>query len=140
MFKLDESFLEELGLQGMPEEQKGEFLKHVQEELEVKVGERIAEGMSEEQMDDFEKILDGDQGAIDAVLTANENYKSDTVYRLLVDQNGYADGAPETLQEYASMRWLMRNKPNHAEVVTQVIEELKEEIRKNKDGILGAEA
>lgn len=51
---LDEGFLREVGLSVMPEEQRRAFLEYAQEELEVRVGEGIAEGMTEEQMRGFE--------------------------------------------------------------------------------------
>lgn len=51
---LDEGFLREVGLSVMPEEQRRAFLEYAQEELEVRVGEEIADGMTEEQMREFE--------------------------------------------------------------------------------------
>ena len=45
--EFDEKFLREVGLAVMPEEEKRAFLDYVQEELEVRVGEEIAEGMTE---------------------------------------------------------------------------------------------
>ena len=38
--QFDDSFLQEMGLQAMPEDQKKAFLDYVQEELEVRIGER----------------------------------------------------------------------------------------------------
>ena len=53
--EFDEKFLREVGLAVMPEEEKRAFLDYVQEELEVRVGEEIAEGMTEEKMKEFEE-------------------------------------------------------------------------------------
>lgn len=52
--EIDEKFLREVGLSAMPEEQKKAFLEYAQEELEVRVGEEIADGMTEEKMQEFE--------------------------------------------------------------------------------------
>lgn len=38
----------------MPEDEKKAFLDYVQEELEVRIGEEIADGMTEEKMKEFE--------------------------------------------------------------------------------------
>lgn len=38
----NEEFLAEMGLAAMPEEQKQDFLAYVQEELEVRIGEKIS--------------------------------------------------------------------------------------------------
>ena len=52
--EVDEGFLREVGLAAMPEAEKRAFLDYVQEELEVRIGEGIAEGMTEEKMQEFE--------------------------------------------------------------------------------------
>ena len=54
----DEQFLQEMGLSAMPEDQKQQFLDYVQEELEVRIGERISRGLTEEQLAEFDTIND----------------------------------------------------------------------------------
>lgn len=49
-----DEFLKEVGLSVMPDDQKKAFLEYVQEELEVRIGEEIADGMTEEKMAEFE--------------------------------------------------------------------------------------
>ena len=44
--KFDEKFLQEMGLSAMPEDQKQDFLDYIQEELEVRIGERISRGLT----------------------------------------------------------------------------------------------
>lgn len=56
--KFDENFLQEMGLSAMPEDQKQAFLKYVQEELEVRIGERISKGLTEVQLNEFDLITD----------------------------------------------------------------------------------
>ena len=53
--EINEEFLREVGLSAMPEAQRKAFLEYAQEELEVRVGEEIAEGMTEEKMREFEE-------------------------------------------------------------------------------------
>ena len=53
--EVNEGFLREVGLSAMPEEERRAFLDYVQEELEVRVGEEIAAGMTEEKMREFEE-------------------------------------------------------------------------------------
>ncbi|MBQ6510651.1 hypothetical protein IJI94_01660 [Candidatus Saccharibacteria bacterium] len=54
--QFDEQFLQDMGLNDMPEEQKKAFLDYAQEELEVRIGEKISEGLSEEQLSEFDAI------------------------------------------------------------------------------------
>ena len=42
----------------MPEDQKRAFLDYVQEELEVRIGERISKGLTETQLNEFDMISD----------------------------------------------------------------------------------
>jgi hypothetical protein len=137
MFKLDGEFLEEVGLAEMPEEQKAEFLEHLQGELEERIGERVSEGLSEEQISEFERIIDGDEATIQRAVEGVEDYHADEVYKTLVRQSGYSEGSPELLGEYASVKWLAKNRPDYQEIVRGMVEELKGEIRGDKEKILG---
>ncbi len=56
--QFDEQFLSDIGLDDMPEEQKKAFLDYAQEELEVRIGEKISEGMTEEQLNELDAIED----------------------------------------------------------------------------------
>ena len=48
-------------LSAMPEEQKQKFLDYIEEELEVRIGERISRGLTEEQLNEFDMITDQDE-------------------------------------------------------------------------------
>lgn len=63
MFQLNDDFLQSVGLADMPEEQKKAFLQHLYEELELRVGTRLAEGMSDELLAEFEKLIDANDEA-----------------------------------------------------------------------------
>ena len=62
MFRLDDQFLKDIGLDGLPEEQKKPFLQHIYSELELRVGTRLSDGLSDTQLEEFEKIIDRDLG------------------------------------------------------------------------------
>ena len=61
--QFDDKFLQEMGLQAMPEDQKQKFLDYVQEELEVRIGERISKGLTETQLNEFDMITDPAEAA-----------------------------------------------------------------------------
>ena len=94
--KFDDNFLQEMGLQAMPEDQKQAFLDYIQEELEVRIGERISKGLTEAQLSEFDAITDPDEAA----------------------------------------KWLKANRPDYREIVTRTIEEMKSEIRTNRNKLL----
>jgi Protein of unknown function (DUF5663) len=77
MFNLDDDFLQSLGLGGLPDDQKQAFLQHLYEELELRVGTQLSEGMSDAQLAEFEKLIDGNDeaGALKWLETNRPNYK-----------------------------------------------------------------
>lgn len=80
MFQLNDDFLQSVGLGAMPDDQRQAFLQHLYEELELRVGTRLSEGMSDDQLAQFEKLIDAndDRGAL-AWLEANRPNYRDTV-------------------------------------------------------------
>ncbi len=77
MLKIDNSLLEEIGLGSLPEAEKNSFLKHVYETLEMRVGIRLADQMTNEQLDEFERYFEAkdDAGAFKWLETNFPNYK-----------------------------------------------------------------
>jgi hypothetical protein len=77
MFQLDENFLQSIGLGALPDDQKQAFLQHLYEELELRVGTRLSEGMTDEQLGEFEKLIEAndDKGALQWLETNRPNYK-----------------------------------------------------------------
>lgn len=139
MFQLDDNFLQELGLGGLPEEQRKAFLAHVYSQLELRVGTRLSEGLSEAQLSEFESFVDRDREKVLAWITANApDYQSDSAYQQIQQAAGGDAGDDVVLAEYASLKWLGINRPDYRDVVKQVLEELKQEIISSRDAILGA--
>ena len=77
MFKLDDNLLKELGLGSLPVEEKNKMLAHIYETLEMRVGMKLAEKMTDEQLDEFEGFIDrNDEGGALKWLEGNfPNYK-----------------------------------------------------------------
>ena len=94
--EFDEKFLQEMGLSAMPEEQKQQFLAYIQEELEVRIGERISRGLTEFQLNEFDAITD----------------------------------------QAEATKWLEKNRPDYREIVNRTINEMKEEIRANRNRLI----
>ena len=95
--RFDENFLKDMGLSAMPEDEKNRFLEYIQEELEVRIGERISKGLTEVQLNEFDIITDPNEAAA----------------------------------------WLEKNRPDYREIVNRTIEEMKQEIRANRNRLIG---
>lgn len=64
MFQIDDNFLISLGLGAMSPEDKESFILYLAEELELRVGTELSKNLSDEQLEQFEKIVEtGDQDA-----------------------------------------------------------------------------
>ena len=61
--EFNDEFLEEMGLSSMPAEKKQRFLDYAQEKLEIKIGERISEGVPEEKLREFDRMIDQSRAA-----------------------------------------------------------------------------
>lgn len=77
MFQLDDNLLRELGLGSLPPAEKNKMLAHIYETLELRVGMKLAEQMSDGQLDEFEKYIDSndESGALKWLETNFPNYK-----------------------------------------------------------------
>lgn len=95
MLKLDNDLLNELGLGGLPEEQKKAMLQHIYETLELRVGTQLANQMTDRQLEEFEQFI---------------------------------DAGGDANQEQA-LHWLETNLPNYKQVVNDVFEALKGEVK-----------
>ena len=57
MFQLDDNLLKELGLGDLPAAEKNKMLAHIYETLELRVGMKLAEQMTDAQLDEFEAFF-----------------------------------------------------------------------------------
>ena len=147
MFQLDDKFLQDVGLGNLPEDQKQAFLEHFREQLELRVGTKLSDGLSDAQLEQFESFIDRDDQKVTSWVQANvPDYENDTVYQQL--KSGAEVAARESgetisplmiLSEYASLKWLGLNRPDYREVVASTMEDLKKEIVANKDAIIGSQ-
>jgi hypothetical protein len=139
MFRLDDEFLKDLGLDALPEEQKRAFLEHIYSELELRVGTKLSDGLNEAQLDEFEKLIDNDPEAIDNWLAQHEPNFTQNEDFLRLQQMAKLEATNIALKsEFAATKWLEVNRPDYRTVVAQVLDELKKEILSNRDAILGA--
>jgi len=139
MFQLDDKFLEDVGLSAMPEEQKKPFLQHIYDELELRVGTKLSEGMSDGQLEEFESIIDRKDDVITEWLSKYApDYHNDQSFGRIQQATGLDINDPGLRAEYTATKWLEVNRPDYRDVVASVLDGLKKEISSNKDTIIGS--
>ena len=140
MIKIDEKFLEEVGLSTLAETKKADFIAKTQEELENRVGEKMSEGMTVDQLREFEGIMNNDRNTMIRVLSQIGDYREDDLYRKLLKKHGVTEGTLEILGEFLSVKWIQLNRPDYATITKNVADELKREIIEASAMILSTNA
>jgi predicted RNA-binding Zn ribbon-like protein len=97
--RIDNNLLDELGLANLPAEEKANFLKHIYETLEMRVGMRLADQMTNEQLDEFETFYNAkdDAGAFRWLETNFPNYKDIVADEFQKLKGEIASSAPQIL-------------------------------------------
>jgi hypothetical protein len=138
MFQLDDKFLADIGLNDLPEEQKKAFLQHIYDELELRVGTKLSDGMSDEQLEEFESIIDRKDEVVKTWLAEHvPDYYNDEAFSKIQEATGLDVNDAGLRAEYTATKWLEVNRPDYRDVVAGVLDELKKEIVGNRDKILG---
>lgn len=101
MFKLDNTFLEELGLGALPPAEKNKMLAHIYETLEMRVGMKLAEQMSNEQLDEFESFINkqDEAGALKWLESNFPNYKQVVAEQLDILKAEISQVAPQIVAQ-----------------------------------------
>jgi Protein of unknown function (DUF5663) len=139
MFQLDDQFLQSIGLGDLPQEQKEAFLQHTYETLEERVGTRLANGLGEAQLQEFEGFASQDEARTYTWLNANvPGYADQEDYKRLAATAPEGTSLLAIAAEYASVRWLEINSPNYRQVVSEELTRLRDEIIASRDQISGS--
>lgn len=140
MFQLDDKFLQDIGLGDLPDDQKQGLLQSLYAELEERVGVKLSQGLSDEQMEQFESFINRDEEKVQAWFETNlPGYEQAEDYQKF--KASAPEGTPEIAvkSEYGSLKWLELNRPDYRDVVANELEALKQELIASRDKILSAE-
>ena len=137
MFTLDDKFLTELGLEGLPPEQREPFLRDVYNELELRTGAALAEGLSDEDLEEFEAIIDGrDEVTVSWMERHRPDFLADPMFSRVRGALPSDTPIVDVVREYASTAWLELNRPDYRDVVAHILDGLKREIIEHRAAIL----
>lgn len=106
--ELDTTFLEDIGLAGLGSTEQEKLLGQFREALELRISTRIVEGLSDEQLQEFEALAPDDDDE---------------------------DNVAQQKQEQA-FAWLQRTQPDYVAVVNEEVELLKQDIIARSDDVI----
>jgi len=125
----DEQLIAELEIQSFTTEEQ----QHVLDGLRLKIGEALAADYSDDQLDEYQSIIDNDTEVIQRWLTQNTpDYKSTVAYQQLAEGNDQDPDWVSPDKVYAYMAWVEKNSPGLAETVTRIKAEVKADVNSYK--------
>ena len=121
----DTELIQELGIENLtPQEQQ-----NVIDELNMQVGEALAEKLTTEQLEEYQQIIDGNQEVITSWLASNApDYLETEAYKEI--EKGVA-GDPEHVPAdkiYAYLAWVDVNNPDLEKTVVEIKAHIKANI------------
>lgn len=146
MIRIDDTLLQELGLNSLPKEERDALLRQIYETLEMRVGMRLAERMSDQQLDEFEKFIDGDVVFTEQYLSSvKPNWQQSPEYQTALKnaqeaatRAGRNFNEAAVKSEFGALAWLETNFPDYKQVVASELDKLKAEIKQDSAQILEA--
>jgi hypothetical protein len=122
----EQETIEELGAKDFSAEAQQRILN----DLSMRAGEVVLDGLSDEEVEEYEQIINGNQEVIEHWLSENDPAYQDTIaYQQLAE--GF-DEDPEHVpadKVYASMAWLQKKNPDLPEKIAAI----KKDIAANLD-------
>jgi protein-tyrosine-phosphatase len=120
----NEQIIEQLGIADLPDDQ----IENIVNEAQVRIGEAVSTQLTDEQLNEYQAIIDGDEQVIEAWLDKNvPNYKDAAAYQSF--EEGYEEDPekndPKKL--FASLAWVQFTVPQLQEVVATALESFKQE-------------
>ncbi len=132
----DADLLAECGLTGLAPADAQDLLTATYRDLELRVGERLSAGLSDDLLDEFSSFIDHDMERVRAWIAEHRpDYATDPGYEKLAETLPEAS-ADRLLCEYASLAWIGVHRPDYSDIVDRVVAEIKAEIVQHRDVIL----
>jgi hypothetical protein len=110
-FKLDDDFINQVGLGNLSEDEKNHFREYALQTLQLRIGERLSEDLSEEQLEELED-------------------------KIVIEPHDTEETAAKKQQLVAE--WLKTNHPNYEQVVSDEAEKLKQDMIRNAGNLEAA--
>jgi len=120
----DEQIIEQLNIAELPDDEKTAVIN----EAQVRIGEAVSAELTDEQLNEYQAIIDDNEQVITAWLEKNvPNYKDEAIYQSFEEA---VDSDPERnnpAKLFASIAWVQLTVPHIQEIVAKAIDDFKQE-------------
>jgi hypothetical protein len=120
----DEQIIAQLNIAELPDDEKTAVIN----EAQVRIGETISEELTDEQLNEYQAIINGNEQVIDAWLEKNvPNYKDEAIYQSFEEsyESDPEHNSPAKL--FASIAWVQLTVPHIQDLVAKALERFKQE-------------
>ena len=120
----DEQIIAQLNIAELPDDEKTAIIN----EAQGRIGESISEQLSDEQLNEYQAIIDGNEHVIDAWLEQNvPNYKDEAVYQSFEEAYETDPERNSPTKLFASIAWVQLTVPHIQDVVAKALDDFKQE-------------
>ena len=118
----DEYIIEQLSIEAFSKAEQEEMLN----EVRMRIGEAVSESLSEQQLNEYQAIIDANDSVIQPWLEQNvPEYKNTVVYQQLVEDSASDPEHNDPAKLFANLAWVELNIPNRKEIADAVITDYK---------------
>lgn len=121
-----QDMISRLGIGELSETEQADIL----DEANRRIGENLSSGLNEQQINEYQAIIDGNQAVIDAWLEQNvPDYKESPIYQEI--DAGFATDPDQVPADkaFAAMAWVQQHTPDALETIEKVLTDYGNELK-----------
>lgn len=120
----EEQIIEQLGIADLPDDEKTAVIN----EAQVRIGEAVSEQLTDDQLAEYQAIIDGNEQVIASWLEKNiPNYKNEAVYQSFEEGVESDPERNDPAKLYASIAWVQLTVPHIQDIVAKALDDFKQE-------------
>lgn len=120
----DEQIIEQLGINNLPSDEKEAVIN----EAQLRIGEAVSEQLTDDQLNEYQAIIDGNNDVIAAWLEKNiPDYKNEAVYQSFEEGVESDPERNDPAKLFASIAWVQITVPHIQDVVAKALDAFKQE-------------
>jgi hypothetical protein len=132
---LDEQYLQDLGVNDLPEDAKKEIVAGLEQTVQDAISVRVVEKLPDALIDEFNSLTDGSIEEVKAWLTKVSPYYA-TAPEFLENKEKSGTDEEDFTRQYALIKWLAMNVPDYNQIVLEVLANTKGELLALKEQLL----
>ena len=120
----DEQIIEQLGINNLPSDEKEAVIN----EAQLRIGEAVSEQLTDDKLNEYQAIIDGDNDVIATWLEKNvPDYKNEVAYQSFEEGVESDPERNDPAKLFASIAWVQITVPHIQDIVAGALDAFKKE-------------